>query len=888
MTPELLDKDPTAAINRSNNPNDPLYWLKRNLETYFDRENNRYFIPVTEYGGAGSDDRIVPTHDKTRMAFDLSTRRTSYFPTDIFMEPGDEIAITVDALDNPQTNCFTVTGTYYPYIELNSMALVEHQTVIYTATTSGPLMLACINNNRDMKSWGKRIKITAVPKNETKKVPIFVFGLNSQKEWRENISQNPNSLNQVMMMSGRDRIYILGDVAKKLPLNIGKLLSEYLLISTAYDKLNGFDSSKAFHFPTQNLQVVTFERGDYVTANVVAVCNDPNRRKSRTEFVDWHELGHAHTMGWSWGSESEVTANIYEMVAERLFKGKQDKFGSYEISRASIFRLDDPEYGNDRFWDPKSVPNFINAKVDPSVLQGGFDAMSSKTYDFRTSIEKPGHVNNEFIRLLMFLQLLFSYGDDFYAKLGKAYREAWNYGDSGNLFDTNQKDKDWFVLNASRASGRDLREFFDLWGLGYSQNVRDAIGAMKLPSPLDDKVIVGGSGTDTGYGGSEGTITVDKSYGVTSVAYTRSGRTIKVYEYSDGDIMVYEEPEGIKSYYKPSQGTIPGSGGTITVDKRGGTTNIVYKRSGKTFTFYQDSQGTIKVSEEPEGITTVYKSDGGTNTDTGSGTGGDVGTTTGTDTGYGGSEGTITVDKSYGVTSVAYTRSGRTIKVYEYSDGDLIVYEEPEGIRSDYNPSQGTMPGSGGTITVDKRGGTTNIVYKRSGKTIKVYEDSETIKVYEEPEGITTVYKSDAGTTTDTGSGTGDHGGTTTGTDTGYGGSEGTIIVDKSYERTAIAYTRSGRTIKVYEYSDGDLIVYEEPEGIRSDYKRSQGTMPGSGVTLTVDKRGGTTNIVYKRSGKTFTFYQDSQGTIKVSEEPEGITTVYKRDEITNTGFGGY
>lgn len=150
LTPELLDEDPMTAISRSNNPNDPLYWLKRNIEIYFDRENNRYFIPVTEYGGGEKRPEIddLSIHDETRMAFDLDNRRTNYFLTDIFMELGDKIAITVDALDNPQTNCFAATGTSFYYPELDIVPLVKNQTVIYTAENSGPLMLACINNNR--------------------------------------------------------------------------------------------------------------------------------------------------------------------------------------------------------------------------------------------------------------------------------------------------------------------------------------------------------------------------------------------------------------------------------------------------------------------------------------------------------------------------------------------------------------------------------------------------------------------------------------------------------------------------------------------------------------------------------------------------------------------
>jgi len=877
LKPELLDEDPITAINRSNNPNDPLYWLKRNIETYFDRENNRYFIPVTEYGGGDEIDPDSIISPEIRMAYDLHNYRTNYFSTDIFMELGDKIAITVDALDSPQTNCFAATGTSVSraYRKANPMSLVEKQTVIYTADRSGPLMLACINKNRDMKSWGKKITITAVPKNETKKVPIFVFGLNSQKEWEENIIQTPNSLNQVMMMSGRDKIYISTDVAKKLLLDIDKLLSEYLLISTTYDKLNGFDSSKALHFPTQNLQVITFERCGFMSNSFVALCNNPKTRNVlRTEYVDWHELGHAHTMGWSWGTEIEVTVNIYEMVSEGLFKGKKDKFQGYDLSGRARFKLDDSKYGNDKLWDPKSVPNFINARVDSSVLEGGFDAMSSTSFDVRDRRNrKPAHVDNESIRLIMFLQLLFSYGDDFYAKLGKAYREAWNYGDGRDLFDTNQKDKDWFVLNASRVSGRDLREFFDLWGLVYSQDVRDAIGEMNLPSPLDDKVIdtdtssEGSEGTNTetgtgGSGGSEGTITVAGAYGGgTYINYTRSEKTINFYEH-DGNVIVYEAFERIRSDYNPSQGTTPGSGGTIAVDKRNGITIITYQRSGKTFTVSKDAQGTITVSEKPEGITTVYKGAGGNTTDTSSG----------------GTAGTITVDEGYGRTDIAYTRSGKTIKLYEYSDGNIIVYESPEGIRSDYNPSQGTTPDSEGTITVDKSSGITTIVYKRSGKTFTVSKDAQgTITVSEKPEGITTVYKGAGGNTTDTSSRGTEGTNTETGTG-GSGGTAGTIGVEKRDGGTYIDYTRSEKTIKFYEYPDGDVLVYEVSEEIRSDYKPSQGTTSDSGGTITVAKSSGRTNIVYKRSGKTFTVSEDSQGTIRVYEEPEGITTIYTHD----------
>lgn len=504
---ETLDKDTQIAEKfnkRSNNNSDLYYWLKfwleRGLEIYCHRKNDIYYIPVTEFGGTGHGRHGRATHAETRMAYDLfHSGRTTYFPTDIFVETGDEIDIKVGPLDNPQTVCFAAISNVYPYTILNNVQLVENQITIYKANAPGILMLSCINNSHGMESWGKKIEITLLPKktNKGKKIPLFIYGIHSQKDWITNFSQQPNPFNQIQLFNGLHRIYIPGDITKRVSseVYINQLLSEYLLIGATYDMFNGFDGSSNLHLPTQDLQIITFERCGYSETDLVAVCNDLETRNSKTKFVDWHELGHQNTMGWSWGTEIEVVANLYELIAERLFKGKNN-WGIYDIYYYAPEYFDSKKHGTCQAWDPHAVANFIKTNVQLYDLQGGYDVMSSTTYDERNPqyqynekerrwiLKQPQHINNEFLRLQMFYQLLFTYSEAFYAELGKAYREKWNFCEGWETFNTNQKDKNWFVKTACDITKTNLLPFFDKWGLRISPEVRKKIEAQEYSFPI--------------------------------------------------------------------------------------------------------------------------------------------------------------------------------------------------------------------------------------------------------------------------------------------------------------------------------------------------------------------------------------------------------------------
>ena len=108
-SPDMLDRNFGIAekFNQAtNNKNNQSYWLKfwleSSIKSYAYREGGIYHIPVTEFGGTGHGRYGRATHAETRMAFDLfHSGRTSYFPTDIFMEVGDEVDINVGNLDDP-------------------------------------------------------------------------------------------------------------------------------------------------------------------------------------------------------------------------------------------------------------------------------------------------------------------------------------------------------------------------------------------------------------------------------------------------------------------------------------------------------------------------------------------------------------------------------------------------------------------------------------------------------------------------------------------------------------------------------------------------------------------------------------------------------------------
>jgi hypothetical protein len=88
----------------------------------------------------------------------------------------------------------------------------------------------------------------------------------------------------------------------------------------------------------------------------------------------------------------------------------------------------------------------------------------------------------------LFAGLAFSY-PNLFPQLGREFRKQWDYGKNAAQFDTYQKKKDWFVVNASRFAKRDLTPFFKKWGLFFTPVAEAEVHAMRLPAPATEYTI---------------------------------------------------------------------------------------------------------------------------------------------------------------------------------------------------------------------------------------------------------------------------------------------------------------------------------------------------------------------------------------------------------------
>ena len=97
LTPQLMNSNPQETIEKSNDTQEPLYWLRRTLQQYSKIEQSTYNVPTTE----------IHANGKNRTAMG---GRYGFFTTDIFLNPSDSVDIT-RVSSNPQVTCSAWTGT---------------------------------------------------------------------------------------------------------------------------------------------------------------------------------------------------------------------------------------------------------------------------------------------------------------------------------------------------------------------------------------------------------------------------------------------------------------------------------------------------------------------------------------------------------------------------------------------------------------------------------------------------------------------------------------------------------------------------------------------------------------------------------------------------------
>ncbi|NCG21123.1 MAG: hypothetical protein GWP91_19095 [Rhodobacterales bacterium] len=157
------------------------------------------------------------------------------------------------------------------------------------------------------------------------------------------------------------------------------------------------------------------------------------------EVLSWgpyHELGHnLQQSSWKMADSGEVTNNLFSLY-------NQAQFG--QGSRL----VDDGRY------DSVAVS-----------LAGGATYASLDVWE----------------KLTFYRRLSLAYGWDFYRDLFTMTRQLeW---DQGFALESGQSEEDYLLIRGSEVAGEDLRSFFDAYGVGVTQDARDAVEAMGLAEP---------------------------------------------------------------------------------------------------------------------------------------------------------------------------------------------------------------------------------------------------------------------------------------------------------------------------------------------------------------------------------------------------------------------
>ncbi|CAH1193038.1 hypothetical protein PAECIP111891_00479 [Paenibacillus allorhizoplanae] len=278
--------------------------------------------------------------------------------------------------------------------------------------------------------------------------PHFVLGQTSEQAWKDTIRNYPAPWAE--LRSNHIALTVPADDIRLLD-NPQQLMEKWDEIYSLYEIMSGLAPDKAL--PDKSIDNWPFRYvADKQITNGWMHAGDPimlYQGETSKQLVNldaiqhdgwgfWHELGHNFQMdAWTWGDNREVTNNLHSLHVQEY-------------------------YGNEsRLKD-----------VFPQAAQ--FVANTDPNKDFES-------ISDVFVRLVMFTQLKYAYGWDFYAKLHAAYREM----NQSSLPADLQQQKDLLVLTASRMAGANLLEFFDHWGFKYSSSARDAVAVLGLQKPTN-------------------------------------------------------------------------------------------------------------------------------------------------------------------------------------------------------------------------------------------------------------------------------------------------------------------------------------------------------------------------------------------------------------------
>lgn len=439
LTYQLLENNQEQILSRSANVNDPLFWQKRTMAIYADAQEGTYHLPVIE------------EHDHAR-ARTTTNGRTPAFFIHRYADVGDTITLRTENQPSDVKCLSMLENNYQEPQAVDAVTLNPNAETTITFTHKGVVLLQCRGTSEEASlNHINTLVPVHIVSTTTSAHPVFILGINSLEEWKS-MSQEATVSGQTLLFDGRTRYYAANNVAKaSRDHNIEQTLREHVLNTMVYDKLNGIDGSSSLHEALRGLDIASYNSCCWAEGGDGRIgIGFGGSIPTQSSWGEWHEFGHQNQMGWSWSGLGETTVNIYSIAACRATKGEVNVKTCHENLEYNGFK-----------WDQQAVGNFLK---------------SGQTWDLDTD-------SNVFHQLMMFAQLETSW-PDLYPALGKAYREINDYNNGNRNVDTKQDKIDFFVVNASKYSGRDLREFFTHWGVDFSKDASDQIANMKLPQVI--------------------------------------------------------------------------------------------------------------------------------------------------------------------------------------------------------------------------------------------------------------------------------------------------------------------------------------------------------------------------------------------------------------------
>ncbi|MBO0440778.1 M60 family metallopeptidase [Candidatus Enterococcus ikei] len=266
------------------------------------------------------------------------------------------------------------------------------------------------------------------------KLPRFIFGKTTEADWQKELKQNPLAPGYELI--GKKTLITGSRVTLPQVKDPKTIVETYDRIIDIHDKSSGLDNSSTLHRKSRGLIQHMRETQEpqyymYATYNHTAYSQSEGMGYLLSPSPDnhWgpmHEFGHTYqSLRMTWSNMTEVTVNIYSMRSNKALgnRSRLEKDHVYE-----------------------KVSTYFN--------------QANKNYE----------TEDLFTRLAMFWQLELAFGDDFYPKLHKLYRE-----EAKDIKNNDLEKIQYFITSTSKIANKNLLPYFEMWGLTISPETKQVL-----------------------------------------------------------------------------------------------------------------------------------------------------------------------------------------------------------------------------------------------------------------------------------------------------------------------------------------------------------------------------------------------------------------------------